>query len=116
MDETTTIAQEEQEVVDNIVRSFMRKMQWDHRWVEEDVRQDLFIFWLKKKRNGWSKPKEWKGAMGYCLLAHLKDLQAKVYAKKRYPGKPILSLDKMIEDGWEFSNGGDPPFRRKIEC
>ena len=102
MKSQTEITPEEYEVIDNVVGNFMSKMRWDHRWEQDDVRQELLIFWFKQKQSGWSKPKEWKGVMGRCLQSHLVNLQEKTYAKKRYPGETVLSLDKLIEEGCDF--------------
>ncbi len=98
----TEITPEEYAIVDKVAGAFMRRMRWNHRWEEDDVRQELLVYWLKKKQNGWSKPKEWKGATGRCLESHLAGLQRKMCAKKRQPDGEIVSLDQRIEEGYEF--------------
>lgn len=50
------ITPEEYEIVNNVVAGFMRKARRNPRWEVDDIRQELLIFWIKKKRSGWHKP------------------------------------------------------------
>ncbi len=98
----TEITREEYEIVDKVAGGFMRRMRWNHRWEEDDVRQELLVYWLKKKQSGWSKPGEWKGAMGRCLQTYLINLQKKECTQKRQMEGQMISLDQLIEEGREF--------------
>jgi len=106
---TRVITQEEYEVVNNVVTGFMRKMKGNPRWEEDDVRQELLIYWCQKKQNGWTKPEEWKGAMGRCLSMHLINIQQKECTQKRHAECSMLSLDQLIEEGREFPDHKPTP-------
>lgn len=99
---TCVITQEECEVVNNVVSGFMRKMKGNPRWEEDDIRQELLIYWCQKKQNGWTRPEEWKGAMGQCLRMHLINMWQRECAQRRHAGNSMLSLDQLIEEGMEF--------------
>ncbi len=102
MKDQITISQEEFEIVDRVAEKVMRKMRWNWRWEVEDVRQDLFVFWMETKQKGWTRPENWQSAMGRCLNLHLKDLQKRECAQKRKNVSEIVSLDQMLAEGHDF--------------
>lgn len=103
MELETGLSQEELEIINGVAGKFYGRMKWSHCWEFEDVRQELILFWLKRKQDGWQKPESWKGAMGHCLVLHLKDLQKKSCATHRRTNGPIESLDHLTEQGFDLS-------------
>lgn len=103
------ISLEEYEVVNNVVDGFMRKVKSNPRWEKDDITQELLVFWIKKKQNGWPHVRRWKGLMGQCLLMHLISLCRKELSDKRQSEGPILSLDELIENGREFPDQRPTP-------
>jgi len=109
MSADSVITLEEYEVVNNVAAGFIQRMKRDPRWETDDVRQELLVFWLKKKQSGWQKPREWKGAMGRCLQLHLISLSKKESAKKRHAPGAVLPLAQLIEEGREFPDPKPAP-------
>jgi len=52
----TGLSTEELEVISNVAGKFYGGVKWDPRWEFEDLRQELTLFWLKRKQNSWQKP------------------------------------------------------------
>jgi len=78
-------------------------MSWSTKWEYEDVYQELCLFWLKKKQSGWMKPEDgWQGAMGWCLLCHLKNLQKKECLENKRRSGFLSSLDALINEGFDI--------------
>ncbi len=99
------ITQEEIEIINRVAGKFLRKMRWNHCWELEDVRQELFCFWIETRRRGWIQPERWQGAMGRCLNLHLTDLIKQACAQKRRV--EALSLEQMLAEGHDFAQS-DP--------
>lgn len=101
MESETGLSAEELEVICNVAGKFYGGVKWDPRWEFEDLRQELALFWLKRKQNSWQKPEAWKGAMGHCLILHLKDLQKQSCSSHRRSNGWIESLDHLIDHGFD---------------
>ena len=101
MNEKIEVTQEEIEVVDNVLRRFMRNWGHHEEWNRDDVRQELLLFWVKKKQRGWKRPEKWKGAMGYCLNMYLIDLLRKEYGRVTDKAGSDMEpeVDEMHETG-----------------
>ncbi len=104
MSQETTLTSDETTVITSISRSFARRMSWNPEWEFEDVFQELCLYWLKRKKSGWKKPHEddWKGAMGRCLLCHLKDIQRRECVRKLKTNGPLSSLEALMEEGFDI--------------
>lgn len=46
MNSQIVISQEETEIVNRVAGKFIRKMRWNPGWELEDIRQELFCFWI----------------------------------------------------------------------
>lgn len=111
MPQELALTTDETQVITNISRSFAIRMRWNIRWEYQDIYQELCLFWLKRKISGWKKPHgDWKGAMGYCLLCHLKDIQRGECSKAAKTRGSLLSLDLLIEDGFDIPIPQKTPF------
>lgn len=102
MESETGLSTEELEVINGVAGKFYGRMKWDSRWEFEDVRQELALFWLKRKQDSWQKPEAWKGAMGHCLILRLKDLQKKSCSIHRRTNGQIESFDHLVEQGFDL--------------
>lgn len=109
MFQETTLISDEISVINNVSQRFARQMRWNPRWEFDDLYQELCLFWLKKKRSGWNKPKEWKGAMGRCLACHLKDVQRRECAQVLKTNGPLSSLDRLIGEGFDIQGTDRTP-------
>ncbi|GEM_PF-4606619 len=103
------ITQEENQIVNRVAGKFLRKMRWSHSWELEDIRQDLFCFWIETKQKGWVRPERWQGAMGRCLNLHLTDLIRHTCAQKRRV--EALSLEQMLSEGHDFAQSDPQDFQ-----
>ena len=102
MNHQSNLTDEEIAIINRVSGKFLKRMQWNHHWDSEDMRQDLIVFWLTKKQSGWKKPVEWQGAMGRCLILHLIDLQKKECADKRQSLGNMTSLNQLMEKGFDI--------------
>ncbi len=102
----------ETQVITNISRSFARRMRWNPQWEINDIFQELCLYWLKLKQSGWQKPQEndWKGAMGRCLLCHLKDIQKRECSRRAKTGGPLSSFEALLDAGFDIPAPDKPPF------
>ncbi len=111
MPQEATLGLDETQVIANVSRSFARSMRWNHRWEPQDICQELCLFWLKRKASGWKKPPgEWKGAMGRCLLCHLKDIQKHECLENDRTNGSLSSIEALIEEGFDIPAPNKGPF------
>ncbi len=102
MNSQIIISSEETAVINRVAAKFLRQMRWNAYWELEDVRQELFCFWIEKRQRGWIAPENWHGAMGRCLNLHLKDLIRRICSQRR---KHIpVSLNQIMADGHDFAH------------
>ena len=110
MSQQTTLIPDETTVIINVSRSFARRMRWNPQWEFEDVFQELCLYWLQTKQSGWQKPSEddWKGAMGRCLLCHLKNIQKRECSRHAKTKGPLASLEALMEEGFDIPAPSKP--------